>query len=87
MPLARALETLPKGFTVLAKGTDIDREEYSLFANKAAASELDAIVAAHNISRIDVCGLAGMNSTSWSVITSSSSMAVCRSTSAAKPGG
>ncbi len=58
-PLARALETLPKGFTVLAKGTDIDREEYSLFANKAAASELDAIVAAHNISRIDVCGLAG----------------------------
>lgn len=44
---------------VLHKGTDSEREEYSIFANSVSAQEIRNIIAEKNISQIDICGIAG----------------------------
>lgn len=43
----------------LAKGTDAASEEYSIFANKKSADELERLIREYKIKRIDLCGLAG----------------------------
>lgn len=56
------LESLCKtlgGFTMLYKGDDASREEYSIMQNKHSADELRGIIRDNGIERIDVCGLAG----------------------------
>lgn len=48
------------GRTVLLhKGTDVDTEEYSLFANRRASLEFEELLEAYAIDSIDVCGIAG----------------------------
>lgn len=44
---------------VLTKGTDAERDEYSLFANEASATALRQLVESQGIDEIDICGLAG----------------------------
>lgn len=44
---------------VLHKGERRDREEYSIFRNPEAASEISRLIRAHDITEIDICGLAG----------------------------
>lgn len=58
-PLLEALNHTRGGFTMLYKGMAVDRDEYSIMQNADAASVIVRLVAALNIGRIDVCGLAG----------------------------
>lgn len=47
------------GCTVLAKGENREREEYSIFQNPVARERLLATVEGLGITRVDVCGVAG----------------------------
>ena len=49
----------PDKVTVLHKGENAEREEYSIFKNAAAAERIRQIIEADNIGQIDICGLAG----------------------------
>lgn len=44
---------------ILYKGENPQLEEYSIFKNKEAMAGIKALVAAHRIESIDICGLAG----------------------------
>lgn len=54
-----ALLKVPDKVTVLHKGEDPNREEYSILKNRESADRLFAIVRDLEIDRIDICGLAG----------------------------
>lgn len=54
-----ALLVTPDKVTVLHKGEDESREEYSIFINAAAAETIFSIIRTHNIRQTDICGLAG----------------------------
>jgi len=58
-PLLEALNRSRGGFTLLYKGTRVDREEYSVMQGEDSAGVLVRLVAALGIGQIDVCGLAG----------------------------
>lgn len=45
--------------TVLHKGEEPDREEYSIFSNPVAKKRILQIVKTNMIDRIDICGIAG----------------------------
>jgi hypothetical protein BACCOPRO_01378 len=45
--------------TVLHKGEDPDKEEYSILKNETAVKRISAVVDGDNIGQIDICGLAG----------------------------
>lgn len=45
--------------TVLHKGEDPMREEYSIFRNAGATERIRCLIKSDNIGRIDICGLAG----------------------------
>lgn len=49
----------PDKVTVLHKGEDPWREEYSIFKNPEAAASIMRALEADNIEQIDICGLAG----------------------------
>lgn len=53
------LMDVPDKVTVLHKGEDAMREEYSIFKNKAATERILGMIESENIGRIDICGLAG----------------------------
>lgn len=54
-----SLMTVPDKVTVLHKGENPDKEEYSILKNKDAADRINTIVKADNIGQVDICGLAG----------------------------
>lgn len=58
-PVMDGLLDTPDKVTVLHKGEDALREEYSIFKNIAAAERILFILESDNIGQIDVCGLAG----------------------------
>lgn len=58
-PLVEPLYLTAGDTVVLHKGTDAATEEYSIFANREAAGEINRLVGEHDIDRIDICGLAG----------------------------
>lgn len=58
-PIMDSLLLHPDKVTVLHKGQDPRREEYSIFKNADAASEILRIIESDSIDRIDLCGLAG----------------------------
>lgn len=45
--------------TVLHKGEDARKEEYSIFKNPTASEKIKHIIDTYNIDQIDICGLAG----------------------------
>ena len=47
------------GFTLLYKGNNITKEEYSIMQNEESASVICRLVEAMKIEQLDVCGLAG----------------------------
>ena len=58
-PVMNALLDNPDRVTVLHKGEDAQREEYSIFKNSVAAERILHILETANIEQIDICGLAG----------------------------
>lgn len=57
--LMNELVELPDKVSVLHKGQDANREEYSIFKNEDAAEKILKIIESKNINRLDICGLAG----------------------------
>lgn len=57
--LLDALNRSKGGFTMLYKGVQINKEEYSIMQNPDAAGVLVRLIAALGITHIDICGLAG----------------------------
>ena len=57
--LLEALDRTKGGFTLLYKGDEASREEYSILQNKRSSVEFRHLVGEHVIGQIDVCGLAG----------------------------
>ncbi|MBM6991905.1 MAG: isochorismatase family protein [Prevotella sp.] len=58
----RLLDSLNRsrgGFTMLYKGDQINKDEYSIMENASSASVIVRLIAALKIDRIDICGLAG----------------------------
>lgn len=49
----------PDRVTLLHKGEDAQREEYSIFKNSHATERILRILEEHNPRQIDICGLAG----------------------------
>ena len=58
-PLLDALNETKGGFTLLYKGDQIDKDEYSILQNERSASILLRLIMALGIEQIDICGLAG----------------------------
>lgn len=58
-PIMNILLDNPDRVTVLHKGEDAIREEYSIFKNRAATEQILLILKEYNIGQIDICGLAG----------------------------
>lgn len=58
-PIMNVLLDNPDRVTVLHKGEDILREEYSIFKNSMATERILHILKAYKIEQIDICGLAG----------------------------
>lgn len=57
--LLRALNDTQPAPVILTKGTDENREEYSIFGNSRGARTIAGIVRALALSDVDVCGIAG----------------------------
>ncbi len=57
--LAKALEANQPEYTLLLKGGDAHKEEYSIFANDDAREHIERIIKNDGIEHIDICGLAG----------------------------
>lgn len=57
--LKEAAESTAGKTVVLTKGTDVAREEYSIFANMKSAAVIEQLIDNYEIKRIDLCGLAG----------------------------
>lgn len=57
--LLEALWQVKGGFTLLYKGTSIDKDEYSILQNEKSAGILLRLITALRIGQIDICGLAG----------------------------
>ncbi|MGM9804555.1 MAG: isochorismatase family protein [Muribaculaceae bacterium] len=55
-PIAKAAANNVVCFT---KGDDVQREEYSVFANEASGNRLAQMIAREGYTQIDVCGLCG----------------------------
>ena len=58
-PLLEALYQAKGGFTLLYKGDQIDREEYSIMQNERSSEILRTLIKALRIGQVDICGLAG----------------------------
>jgi nicotinamidase/pyrazinamidase len=58
-PLLESLNKSKGGFTMLYKGTRVNKEEYSIMEDSASANIIMRLVDALKIERIDLCGLAG----------------------------
>lgn len=54
-----AMETSQKHFEVLTKGTNEDREEYSIFKNETSSKALKRLIEELKIDEVDVAGIAG----------------------------
>lgn len=57
--LLEALNRSKGGFTMLYKGEEVDRDEYSVMDNRRQRGVVMSVASALGIDRIDVCGLAG----------------------------
>lgn len=57
--LMNELVALPDKVSVLHKGQDTYREEYSIFKNKYAAEKILKIIESKDINRLEICGIAG----------------------------
>lgn len=57
--LIEALNQADGGFTLLYKGDQTDREEYSIMQNSRSADVIDELVQTLRIGQIDLCGIAG----------------------------
>lgn len=57
--LDTALREGNKPVIILPKGTDKDREEYSVFRNETSRARLISELAAYGIDEIEICGVAG----------------------------
>lgn len=57
--LMERLMEVPDKVTVIHKGENPEREEYSIFKNRESGRRLRSIVSSMEIDRIDICGLAG----------------------------
>ncbi|SFG30627.1 isochorismatase family protein [Prevotella sp. KH2C16] len=57
--LLEALDETEGGFTLLYKGDEASRDEYSILQNRHSSVELRRLISEHAIGQIDVCGLAG----------------------------
>lgn len=58
-PLFQALHDYNGYVHTLYKGQSINRDEYSVFKNPSVSVEIRAYIREMNISRIDICGIAG----------------------------
>ena len=58
-PLLEALNETSGDTFVLRKGTQQNREEYSIFKNRVSAMQIAKTLKAYDIDQIDICGLAG----------------------------
>lgn len=58
-PLLEALNEARGGFTLLYKGTAVNKDEYSIMQNGKSAMVIGQLIAAMQLDQIDVCGLAG----------------------------
>ena len=58
-PLMQALQGNSELVRFLYKGEDTDKDEYSIFQSSRGAKEMDNIIKGHDITDIDICGLAG----------------------------
>ncbi|MGI6243416.1 MAG: isochorismatase family protein [Prevotella sp.] len=58
-PLLESLNRSRGGFTMLYKGTRVDKDEYSIVENADSGAVLLRLIEALKIDRIDLCGLAG----------------------------
>ena len=56
--LSDALEDIKADYTVLTKGTNEDREEYSVFKNTKSCVKLINLCNLLDITEIDICGIA-----------------------------
>ena len=57
-PIINALEDIKADYTVLTKGTNEDREEYSVFKNTKSCVKLNNLCNLLDITEIDICGIA-----------------------------
>ena len=57
-PIIDSLEEIKADYTILTKGTNEDREEYSVFKNAKSCVKFINICNTLNIKEIDVCGIA-----------------------------
>lgn len=57
--IMNSLMEMPDKVTILHKGENPDKEEYSILKNEAATKRINSIIKAGNIEQIDICGLAG----------------------------
>ncbi|MDD2602239.1 MAG: isochorismatase family protein [Prevotella sp.] len=58
-PLVDALNLSRGGYTLLYKGTRVDKEEYSIMQNADSTTVIIRLINALKIGQIDLCGLAG----------------------------
>ncbi|MCM1348649.1 MAG: isochorismatase family protein [Firmicutes bacterium] len=58
-PVVDALYSTEGGVTVLHKGMDAMREEYSIFKNAEAAARIARIIEEARIEEVEICGIAG----------------------------
>ena len=58
-PLLNVFNSYDVDYEVLTKGTNEDREEYSIFKNPSSSEKLKKFILNHNIDEIDICGIAG----------------------------
>ena len=57
--LMKALQGNSEHVSFLYKGEDTDKDEYSIFQSSRGAKEMDRNIKDHDITEIDICGLAG----------------------------
>jgi len=58
-PVFQAVNQTQGDVLMLTKGTDSEREEYSIVKNQVSADKLLGYILYHGIEKIDVCGIAG----------------------------
>ena len=59
VPLMESLLEIPTDLTILHKGTDLTKEEYSIFQSEEGAKSMKGIIENLEIDSVDICGLAG----------------------------
>lgn len=58
-PLITAIADAGTAHYIFYKGTEPDREEYSVFENPKASDDITALIRDNDIKSVDICGIAG----------------------------